>query len=59
MLYDHPFNILVRGTVSSLFSGFSDRYLRRFSVDQLKTYDTLINLPSNDWEIYYWIVGEY
>jgi len=25
--------------------------------DQLSLYDRLINLPSNDWEIYYWATG--
>jgi len=24
---------------------------------QLSLYDRLINLPSNDWEIYYWVTG--
>ena len=25
---------------------------------QLSMYDHLINMPSNDWDIYYWAVGE-
>ena len=28
------------------------------SPDQLDQYDSIINLPSNDWEIYYWITGK-
>ena len=26
--------------------------------EKLVLYDRLINLPSNDWEIYYWAVGQ-
>jgi succinate dehydrogenase assembly factor 2 len=35
-------------------------YLKTFSglnYDLLCQYDRLINLPSNDWEIYYWVTG--
>ena len=28
------------------------------SPDQLDQYDCIINLPSNDWDIYYWITGK-
>ncbi|XP_035673739.1 succinate dehydrogenase assembly factor 2, mitochondrial-like [Branchiostoma floridae] len=40
-----------------LFSTFADRYLNKFDEQQLKLYDRLINEPSNDWEIYYWVTG--
>lgn len=40
------------------FSAFADRFLHHLNDQQLDTYDTLINLPSNDWDIYYWISGE-
>ena len=30
------------------------RYLKDFTPEQLSLYDRLINLPSNDWEIFYW-----
>ena len=33
------------------------RYLRTFDEEQLSLYDRLINLPSNDWDIYYWATG--
>ena len=28
------------------------------SPNQLDQYDYIINLPSNDWDIYYWITGK-
>lgn len=40
-----------------LLSNFAKRYLNSFSGIQLSTYDKLINLPSNDWEIFYWATG--
>ncbi|CAG0925693.1 unnamed protein product, partial [Notodromas monacha] len=40
-----------------LLSTFADKYLGNMTETQLKDYDRLINLPSNDWDIYYWAVG--
>ncbi|OQV16510.1 putative Succinate dehydrogenase assembly factor 2, mitochondrial [Hypsibius exemplaris] len=40
-----------------LLSSFADRFLAELDDKQLDTYDTLINLPTNDWDIYYWISG--
>ncbi|XP_077994910.1 succinate dehydrogenase assembly factor 2, mitochondrial-like [Glandiceps talaboti] len=40
-----------------LLGTFAARYLQTFTAEQLKIYDTLINKPSNDWELYYWAVG--
>jgi len=40
-----------------LLSTFAHRYLNTMTEDQLSKYDRLINLPSNDWEIYYWATG--
>lgn len=37
-----------------LLSTFAKRYLDHFNEEQLKQYDRLINLPSNDWDIFYW-----
>lgn len=37
-----------------LLSTFAKKYLNDFNEDQLKQYDRLINLPSNDWDIFYW-----
>jgi len=40
-----------------LLSNFAGRYLAGMSPVQLDEYDLLINVPSNDWDIYYWAVG--
>ena len=37
-----------------LLGSFADKYLANFNEEQLVLYDRLINLPSNDWEIFYW-----
>ncbi|XP_014208224.1 succinate dehydrogenase assembly factor 2, mitochondrial-like [Copidosoma floridanum] len=37
-----------------LLSTFAKKYLDNFNEEQLKLYDRLINLPSNDWDIFYW-----
>ncbi|KAJ7373693.1 Succinate dehydrogenase assembly factor 2, mitochondrial [Desmophyllum pertusum] len=38
-----------------LLSTFADKHLDSFSDSLLDQYDKLINQPSNDWEIYYWM----
>ncbi|CAG2174466.1 unnamed protein product [Oppiella nova] len=43
-------NDLILGT-------FAHKYLNQFSDKQLEMYDSIINMPSNDWELYYWSVG--
>jgi len=40
-----------------LLSTFASKHLKNFSENELKMYDRLINLPSNDWDIYYWATG--
>ncbi|KAI9557709.1 hypothetical protein GHT06_017538 [Daphnia sinensis] len=40
-----------------ILSTFASRYLDGMSDDHLSLYDRLINLPSNDWDIYYWATG--
>lgn len=37
-----------------LLSTFAKKYLNNFNDVQLQLYDKLINLPSNDWDIFYW-----
>jgi len=37
-----------------LLGSFAKKYLAEFDAEKLALYDRLINLPSNDWEIYYW-----
>lgn len=32
--------------------------MNRLTSRQLEEYDTLINKPSNDWLIYYWVTGK-
>ncbi|XP_025086069.1 succinate dehydrogenase assembly factor 2, mitochondrial-like [Pomacea canaliculata] len=40
-----------------LLSTFAGLHLKDFTLPQLKMYDRLINRPTNDWEIYYWMTG--
>ena len=37
-----------------LLSTFAAKYLKTMTPHQVEQYDTLINKPSNDWDIYYW-----
>lgn len=37
---------------------FAKKFLPAMDEEKLVLYDRLINLPSNDWEIYYWAVGQ-
>lgn len=37
-----------------LLSTFAKKYLDDFDEAQLQRYDRLINIPSNDWDIFYW-----
>lgn len=41
-----------------LLSTFAKKYLNSFNEEQTMMYDRLINSPSNDWDIFYWIVGK-
>ncbi|XP_060694808.1 succinate dehydrogenase assembly factor 2, mitochondrial [Hemiscyllium ocellatum] len=38
-----------------ILSFFAKKYLNKMTENQLSLYDKLINQPSNDWDIYYWI----
>ncbi|XP_011639372.1 succinate dehydrogenase assembly factor 2, mitochondrial-like [Pogonomyrmex barbatus] len=40
-----------------LLSTFANKYLNTFNDKQLSLYDQLINLPTNDWDIFYWATG--
>jgi len=40
-----------------LLGSFADKFLGTFDEEHLVLYDRLINLPSNDWEIFYWATG--
>uniref|UniRef100_A0A6M2DRB1 Succinate dehydrogenase assembly factor 2, mitochondrial n=1 Tax=Xenopsylla cheopis TaxID=163159 RepID=A0A6M2DRB1_XENCH len=37
-----------------LLSTFAAKYLKDMTVEETEQYDKLINLPLNDWDIYYW-----
>lgn len=37
-----------------ILASFADKYLNTFDPEQLDTYDKLINLPTNDWDIFHW-----
>ncbi|KAL0883820.1 hypothetical protein ABMA27_015907 [Loxostege sticticalis] len=39
-----------------LLSTFAKKFLDGFNEQQTMMYDRLINSPSNDWDIFYWIV---
>jgi len=41
-----------------LLGTFASQYLDKLTEPQLDMYDQIINLPSNDWEIYYWMVDK-
>lgn len=40
-----------------LLSLFAKKYLGTMTDTQLSLYDRIINEPSNDWDIYYWVTG--
>jgi len=40
-----------------LLASFAARHLENMTEEQARLYDRLINLPSNDWDIYYWATG--
>lgn len=40
-----------------LLSTFAAKYLKDMSAEHVHMYDTLINKPSNDWDIYNWAIG--
>ncbi|KAF7988281.1 hypothetical protein HCN44_007813 [Aphidius gifuensis] len=40
-----------------VLSTFAKKYLDTFDDEELKLYDRLINLPSNDWDLFYWAIG--
>ncbi|CAC5388338.1 SDHAF2 [Mytilus coruscus] len=40
-----------------LLSTFAAEFLNSFDEKETTMYDKLINKPSNDWEIYYWAIG--
>ncbi|XP_020916819.1 succinate dehydrogenase assembly factor 2-A, mitochondrial [Exaiptasia diaphana] len=39
-----------------LLSTFANKYLKNFDKESLELYDKLINQPSNDWDLYYWMI---
>merc|ERR1719223_2618399 len=41
-----------------LLGSFAKKFLSEMDEEKLAYYDRLINLPSNDWEIYYWAVEQ-
>jgi len=40
-----------------LISTFAKEFLPGFDTKQLLMYDDIINKPSNDWDLYYWMTG--
>jgi len=40
-----------------LLGSFANKFLPDFDEEHLVLYDRLINLPSNDWDIFYWATG--
>ena len=43
--------------IKRFFFSFAKKHLADFNDEQLTLYDRLINLPSNDWDIYNWAIG--
>ena len=41
-----------------LLSTFANKYLHSLNSELLDQYDKLINEPSNDWDLYYWLTGK-
>lgn len=41
-----------------LLSTFAGKYLKDFNAELTEQFDTLINKPSNDWDIYYWATNK-
>ncbi|XP_057292963.1 succinate dehydrogenase assembly factor 2, mitochondrial-like [Hydractinia symbiolongicarpus] len=39
-----------------ILSNFAAKHLNSFTKQQLDEFDVLINKPSNDWDIFYWIM---
>lgn len=37
-----------------ILASFANKYLNDLDAEQLDQYDRLINLPTNDWDIFYW-----
>ncbi|EDV28565.1 uncharacterized protein TRIADDRAFT_20085 [Trichoplax adhaerens] len=40
-----------------LLSNFAHHFLHKMDNQQLDQYDRLLNESSNEWELYYWIIG--
>ena len=40
------------------YSGFAAECLAGLSPAHLEQYDDIINKPDNDWQLYYWMIGE-
>ena len=38
-----------------ILASFANKHLDKLDIEQLDQYDKLINLPTNDWDIFYWI----
>ncbi len=45
-------------TIYYICSTFANTYLGSLTSSQLDLYDDIINRPSNDWQLYYWMVGK-
>lgn len=40
-----------------LLSTFASKHLDELDEESLEMYDKIINQPSNDWDLYYWMTG--
>lgn len=41
-----------------LLSTFADKHLHLLTPELVDQYDKLINEPSNDWDLFYWLTGK-
>lgn len=39
-----------------ILATFAEKHLHKFDAEHLDQYDRLINLPTNDWDIFYWAI---
>ena len=52
------FQNFVQSSFCNCSGSFAKKFLPEMDEEKLVLYDRLINLPSNDWEIYYWAVEQ-
>ena len=52
-----PVTCTVLWLINFSHSTFASSHLKKLTASQLDQYDDIINRPSNDWQLYYWMTG--